>query len=536
MISALYKKYLIFLLLVLAQNSANGMSGQKELQKKLGILKGSITELKGKLSALHGKLGMLQSKLDAPPPMPPRSKKGSTPPPPPPPPPMSKKQPSQAPQPGAHSADLLHDIQQGKQLKHVAQELETEMAEKVKKIVLLFESLDLENPNKATTEEILAKINEFKIDIIKKAISEIEKKDPKFINKLRDAASKININWENFDCIKSIIIPSSLQGVLQQALKAKFQPREDDEDESGDDAGWDDETPAYTPKVEKKQEQAAAAPAPKTEEKKKDEGKGKPAPMLPARPKKKDAQPAAKPIAGDKAKVEAEAAAAERLKKEREKVTAIAKEKEELLKKIDDLIGKIRDALKLKATKKIEKGDLANKIYDQFKGKGKDYILQDKDLLIQWLGSPDIEAAINQLADRDHKQTLTKFKASLEELKRKIQTFAPKEPSAVDTSVHVPPSGPGSKSEPTELERSFLARSARLEQKIEEKANTLRDWTLVVKPIPKIEANDLKEALKLLSPQDLKNLKQRVQTRKFSTSKKQDHEAEMFRIIEEFKK
>ena len=200
------------------------------------------------------------------------------------------------------------------------------------------------------------------------------------------------------------------------------------------------------------------------------------------------------------------------------------------------MIGKIRDALKLKATKKIEKGDLANKIYDQFKGKGKDYILQDKDLLIQWLGSPDIEAAINQLADRDHKQTLTKFKASLEELKKKIQTFAPKEPSAVDTSVHVPPSGPGSKPEPTELERSFLARSARLEQKIEEKANALRDWTLAIKPIPKIEANDLKEALKLLSPQDLKNLKQRVQTRKSSTSKKQDHEAEMFRIIEEFKK
>ena len=90
MISALYKKYLIFLLLVLAQNSANGMSGQKkELQQKLVSLKGNLTEFKGKLSVLQEKLMTLHASIGqthtetkgipTPPPPPPMPKVGDKP-------------------------------------------------------------------------------------------------------------------------------------------------------------------------------------------------------------------------------------------------------------------------------------------------------------------------------------------------------------------------------------------------------------------------------------------------------------------------
>ena len=63
MISMRYKKLFIFLFLISAQLSVNGMSGTKELQQKLDTLKGQLTELKGKLTELQGKLGALHDRL-----------------------------------------------------------------------------------------------------------------------------------------------------------------------------------------------------------------------------------------------------------------------------------------------------------------------------------------------------------------------------------------------------------------------------------------------------------------------------------------
>ncbi len=84
MISVRCRKYSILLLIIsVTYHFANGMSGQKELQKKLGSLKGSLTALKSKLTLVQGKLESLQSKLAqpvghaAPPPPPPMPDFGS---------------------------------------------------------------------------------------------------------------------------------------------------------------------------------------------------------------------------------------------------------------------------------------------------------------------------------------------------------------------------------------------------------------------------------------------------------------------------
>ncbi|MFH1254656.1 MAG: hypothetical protein V1646_04480 [bacterium] len=565
MISARYKKYLIFLLLVLAQNSANGMLGQKELQKKLGSLKGSLTELKRKLTLVQGKLEILQDKLAQP--------AGHAAPPPPPPMPKfdshakgsgsghGAKTAHQSTKTAPPRTDLLKEIQTGKQLKHVVpQELETETTEKVKVIVSLFKSLDLENPNKEKTEEIFAKINEFKIDLIKKSISEIEKKDPKFINKLKDAASKINISWENFDLIKSIIIPSSLEGVLQQALKAKFQQHQDDEDESGDDTGWDDETPAYTPKVEKKQEQTAAAPAPKPEEKKKDEGKGTQAPTPPvAKTQQPDKKPAAKPAPRamparpakkvdaqaelkqkeEAAKLAQEKAAAEQRKAKEEAELKEAQARKDLLEKIDALIKKIDQTPKPEKEPKLKVNTLEKEIFEVFKKIKAGQILDNSELLKSWIINPKISEAINNLAG--HEKTLAKFKNSLEVLKNKIQISAPKEPSAAaeKTSEKKNPvvGGPGEASvEESELTRSFREIEVKQEKKKEEaaleaKAEKLKEWD-VKGPFPSgITSAQLPSVLTKLG-QDLGAVKSKAKKRLFSNPSKE--EKELLEIIRDF--
>jgi colicin import membrane protein len=96
------------------------------------------------------------------------------------------------------------------------------------------------------------------------------------------------------------------------------------------------------------------------------------------------------------------------------------KEAQELNVKIEALKTKIDEASKKKSTGKSTKSQLFEDILKRFTGTEKNYILQDKDSLIQWVKNSEIETAINQLADHNHKRTLEKLKNSLVELQKKL--------------------------------------------------------------------------------------------------------------------
>jgi len=293
----------------------------------------------------------------------------------------------------------------------------------------------------------------------------------------------------------------------------------------------------------------------------------KPAPRaMPERPAKKvDAQEELKQKEeiARLAKEEAEAAKAEADKKVQEaaerkaKAEAELKEAQELNVKIELVKTKIDEESKKKVTRKSDRSKLFDEILKKFEKTLANYIIQDEKLLIGWVKNGEIETAINQLADHNHKQTLKKLKNSLVELQKKLaiqikaveaevaasddackqaqaeHTAAvaaenkaeaklaavkkPKvggepapasKPKTQAAGAHVPPSGPAVQPKPEE--ETELSQTTKKVLKImtpEEKAQKLKDWSSVNDTLPiSTTKEELAQILVLLQPFELKKI------------------------------
>ncbi len=536
MFSTRYKKYSILLLLISATyHFANGMVGTKELPKKLGNLKESLTELKSKLTLVQGKLESLQSKLAQP-------VGHAAPPPPPPMPDFGSKKPG-VPDSG-HTKEKKHvDL-----MAHIRGEggTGTPKLKPVSKSGVTKAPAGLRDLFKQRSETVREALT-LADDDFNSRIVDVSK-----LGTLDGTVQELVVLMDSADSQERL---KKFVDVFIKIVKKenffKLEQEFGEEDEALNLRGYLiseklDEIIEFIKKIVEffPDEKNGLLAGIKILEKYKVDysehiEKGRKAAELQREAKEQSDQKRAEEqriVAVEKERIQKALAPAENL---------ISKEftnKELCGISLSAAFTEIKEFIKKAAT--IQDVNTINEKIDEakeiFEGRAVQKAVKDsvKPLIKAFFAAWD--------SSYEELMTPAKEQKKTEPVKQPAAKPVPPARSAKKEKQPVAAAGPVEISaEESELIRSFREREVKQEKKKEEaaavheqeikqNAETLENWTLIIKPIPQIEESVLREVLKKLNTKDLLDLKQRVTTRKASKNKKQDYENGMFEIIEKF--